>query len=153
MNYLNSLKYNGYNNYGCGTIALHNAMIWANNSLNKSVDKNLSKIADIIKEENHQSTVGNINKGLQKLKRKKIFENATLEDQVNIQALRDHLKNKGSIILLSFDSKNKVGHYEFYRYENGLVYESDTLSSFREIAKKINTKNQHNLTPEVWFIS
>ena len=150
MKYLNSLKYNGFNKYGCGTIAIHNALVWASESLAPTTDKNLEKISKMIKEKNQVSSLKNMSKALKSLKRK-IETNSP--DEVNINEIKDHLKNHGSILLLTFKENEKVGHYEFYRYKNGLVYESDTLSSFREINKKLKIKNKFNLTPEVWLVS
>lgn len=153
MTYLNSLKYNGYNEYGCGTIALHNLMVWTNNFITPSLDKNLKKISKMIKENNHESTVKNLHDGIKKLQYKKYFSSSQMLEKVDLYTIKNHLKNNGSLIMLSFDEENQVGHYEFYRYENGLVYESDRLSSFRDIAKKINTNNKFNYTAEVWLIS
>jgi hypothetical protein len=149
MNYLNSLKYNGFNKYGCGTIAIHNALVWANESLVPSLDKNLDKISKMIKEKNQVSSVKHVSQALKRLKKQ--IDTETLEE-INMKEIKNHLKNEGSMILLSFDENSKIGHYEFYRYKGGLVYQSDTLSSFREIAKKINTKNKFGLTPEAWLV-
>lgn len=149
MKYLNSLKYNGFNKYGCGTIAIYNALTWANESLVSGLDKNLDKISKMIQEKNQVSSVKYINQALKKLKRK--IETEEIED-ISIKEIKNHLKNGGSMILLSFNQNERIGHYEFYSYKNGLVFQSDTISSFLEIAKKINTKNKFNLTPEAWFI-
>lgn len=149
MNYLNSLKRHDYNNYGCGTIAIHNALVWANEMIVPSLNKNLEKIQKMIQEQNYVSTVKHLNMALGKLKRKIETEH---QEELSYEDIKTHLKNGGSMILLSFEKDQKVGHYEFYRYENGIIYESDTISSFNKIREKINIKNKFNLTPEAWFI-
>jgi len=148
MNYLNSLKLNGYNQYGCGTIAIHNALIWANDLLQPSIDKNLDKISKMIQERNHNSKAKNITDALTKLKKKIESEHMS---QFNIDEIISHLKSGGTAIILTFKENEMVGHYEFYRYEKGILFESDKIISFIKLKRKTNIKHKH--TPEAWLIS
>lgn len=151
MKYLNSLKLNGYNDYGCGTIAIHNALVWSKESISPRLEENLNKISKMIKEENHCSSVKNIRTALNKIKKK--FEEVIEIEGFNFKDIKEHLKNGGSVILLSFEENENIGHYEFYRYENGILYESDIISSFIHLKRKMERKNKYKLTPEAWFIN
>ena len=148
MDYLNSLKLNGYNQYGCGTIAIHNALLWANELLMPSIDKNLEKISKMIQERNHNSKAKNITDALKRLKKKIDAEHM---HQFNINEIISHLKSGGSAIILTFKENETIGHYEFYRYEDGILFESDKITSFIKLKRKTNIK--HKYTPEAWLIS
>ena len=150
MDYLNSLKLNGYNQYGCGTIAIHNSLLWAKTFLNPSTEKNLEKISKMIKEENHNSTAYYVDVALTKLTKKKIINTKHLKN-FNMDSIVEHLKNGGSAIILTFKENEMIGHYEFYRYEDGILFESDKITSFIKLKRKTNINHIH--TPEAWLIS
>lgn len=106
MKMLNSLNPTYRMPYGCGTIAIANALTWKGEAANLDfIKKNLQEI-------NFISHSYNFSKALKKQERELEFEE---QNEVDIFACLQALDQGKAVILLSWpDPKNPVGHYTFF---------------------------------------
>lgn len=121
--------------YGCGTIAVVNALIW------KDLPTDFKKIQHFLQEQNFTSISTNLTKTLEKLEL-----SFTYQDEINIPECLAALDKKKGVILLSWaNEKNPVGHYSFfYRNRFNQMLENDKLSApvlFKSLASKKSPKS------------
>jgi hypothetical protein len=128
--------------YGCGTVAIANALAW------KNLPADLGSIQYKLEESNFTSYSSKITKTLEKLK-----IDFQYQDEVRIEDCLRALDGKQGVIMLSW-GKDEVGHYSFfYRNKYDQMLENDKLSApalFKTLANKRSVKS--NKKAIAWII-
>jgi hypothetical protein len=133
--------------FGCGTIAICNALQYKNKNIDTTLMKGISKA---IKESQCITKANNMHLGLDKHSLTfSYIENISFND------IKNHLNLGKSLILLSFDPltiNTGVGHYSFIYGSKKMAYETNKLFCDIDILNRLKVQNnQHK--PIAWLIN
>lgn len=133
--------------FGCGTIAIYNALTWG--GFASAVE--IKRIQYLIKEKNKVSKAKDITEGLDKLGEFIGFEH---QEKVDEAACLSALDSGACVILLSWpDQKTHIGHYTFFFKKGEFLFENDKLSAKPYFKRNIQQRCPITKQPtQAWII-